>query len=108
MSGWRSQFKDLFRYDEDGRITSYNPDWTNGHTEATTMVNLMGTFLGVWLNDKVPPGFYDRIMVLLPAGSSTKPLWSQWVDLGLALVENSAKPDETWKAMSYMLRNLRP
>ena len=108
MSGWRSQFKDLFRYDEDGRITSYNPDWTNGHPEATTMVDLMATWLGVWCHDKVPLGFFDRILVLLPAGSSTKPLWSQWVDLGSALVESSAEPRETWAAMYHILRNMRP
>lgn len=103
MSGWRYQFKDVFRYDEDGRITSYDPDWTN----ARLRVDMMATWLGVMCRDKVPPGFFDRIMALLPAGSSTKRNWSSWVELGSALVDNSAEPGETWNAMHHILQNLR-
>lgn len=99
------QWKDLFRYCDNGCITSYDPDW-NGPSDPRSMVDLMATWLGAWCHSKVPPGFFDRCLVLIPAGSSTKPLWSKWVDLTFELMEGSAAPDDTYKAMFHILQNM--
>lgn len=107
MDGRCDFWKDLFRYGDDGCITSYDPDW-QGSSDPATMVDMMATWLGVVCRSKVPPGFFDRCLVLIPAGSSTKPLWSKWVNMASEILEGSDESDQTWKAMIHILKNMQP